>query len=467
MIIINTTNINILKLLAQGQFSAEVLALYTNIEKESIKKNILQINEFLNDNNLNKIQKNNNKFSLKLTMDQWEYIFSRKDFITSEEISDYLFIKFIHNKFINLEVEKNILDLSRSSIVRYFQNIKKILDLNKTTYEYQNSKGIKLIYLSEECKNIFCKKIIRFFMSRDFKRNKDFFTSTVLSEYNFLDLLNNLHKILSSNKMSSTSFLMAFLCALNVICNISNGFDFKLKNINYDQHRDLEKQIFKVLTNTSFLYKQQVFHFIVNLKNSKFFFEEDIYTNGVQLLENIKIKFNLKELESNFRNILLKKICISLFKYNNNILKVKSISLEKIDNSFLYIIDNLLEECNLKLFFYDKISIINILKKFIVAHNKNTVKNVLLLFNEITILDDHHLINSLESRASHINFHIEPAFLYRLNAPLYNQKYNLVLSDESCIYQNIKLLSSYNYLNILNIINNHVLEQSLKNLKFN
>ncbi|MGL5645552.1 hypothetical protein, partial [Cetobacterium sp.] len=297
MIIINTTNINILKLLAQGQFSAEVLALYTNIEKESIKKNILQINEFLNDNNLNKIQKNNNKFSLKLTMDQWEYIFSRKDFITSEEISDYLFIKFIHNKFINLEVEKNILDLSRSSIVRYFQNIKKILDLNKTTYEYQNSKGIKLIYLSEECKNIFCKKIIRFFMSRDFKRNKDFFTSTVLSEYNFLDLLNNLHKILSSNKMSSTSFLMAFLCALNVICNISNGFDFKLKNINYDQHRDLEKQIFKVLTNTSFLYKQQVFHFIVNLKNSKFFFEEDIYTNGVQLLENIKIKFNLKELE--------------------------------------------------------------------------------------------------------------------------------------------------------------------------
>ncbi|MGL5663159.1 MAG: hypothetical protein ACRCW8_05115, partial [Cetobacterium sp.] len=68
MIIINTTNINILKLLAQGQFSAEVLALYTNIEKESIKKNILQINEFLNDNNLNKIQKNNNKFSLKLTM---------------------------------------------------------------------------------------------------------------------------------------------------------------------------------------------------------------------------------------------------------------------------------------------------------------------------------------------------------------------------------------------------------------
>ncbi|MGL5520681.1 MAG: hypothetical protein ACRDA2_01325, partial [Cetobacterium sp.] len=358
-------------------------------------------------------------------------------------------------------------DLSRSSIVRYFQNIKKILDLNKTTYEYQNSKGIKLIYLSEECKNIFCKKIIRFFMSRDFKRNKDFFTSTVLSEYNFLDLLNNLHKILSSNKMSSTSFLMAFLCALNVICNISNGFDFKLKNINYDQHRDLEKQIFKVLTNTSFLYKQQVFHFIVNLKNSKFFFEEDIYTNGVQLLENIKIKFNLKELESNFRNILLKKICISLFKYNNNILKVKSISLEKIDNSFLYIIDNLLEECNLKLFFYDKISIINILKKFIVAHNKNTVKNVLLLFNEITILDDHHLINSLESRASHINFHIEPAFLYRLNAPLYNQKYNLVLSDESCIYQNIKLLSSYNYLNILNIINNHVLEQSLKNLKFN
>lgn len=148
-------------------------------------------------------------------------------------------------------------------------------------------------------------------------------------------------------------------------------------------------------------------------------------------------------------------------------MKVKNLSLEKIDNSFLNIINDLLKECNTNLFLYDKMSIINIIKKVIIIYNKNCIKNVLLLFNEITILDDSYLLKSLKSKIPHINFHIEPAFLYRINASLYNQKYNLVLSDESCIYQNIKLLSSYNYLNILHIIDNHILEQSLKKFNLN
>ncbi|MGL4863730.1 MAG: hypothetical protein ACRC4T_11500 [Cetobacterium sp.] len=465
MIIINSTNINILKLLAQGQFSAEVLALYTNMEKSSIKKNILQINEFLADHNLNKIKKSNSKFSLKLSTKQWEKLFSRKDFITSEEILDYLFIKFIHNKFINLENEKESLNLSRSSIVRYFQNIKQILDSTNSIYEYQNSKGIKLIHLSEECKNIFCKKIIKFFMSRDFKKNKDFFISAILSEYNLLDLLGKLHKILYTNKMSSTSFIMAFLCSLNIVCNVTDGFNFKLNNIDYSLHYNLKNQINSVLYNSSCFYKEQVFYFIVNLKNNNLFFEQEIYNKGLELLQKIKAKFELTNLAISFTNILLKKICISLFKYENNILKVKNLSLEKIDNSFVNIINDLLKECNINLFLYDKMSIINIIKKVIIIYNKNCIKNVLLLFNEITILDDSYLLKSLKSKIPHINFHIEPAFLYRINASLYNQKYNLVLSDESCIYQNIKLLSSYNYLNILHIIDNHILEQSLK--KFN
>ncbi|MGL4789193.1 MAG: hypothetical protein ACRCWZ_05555, partial [Cetobacterium sp.] len=124
----NSTNVNILKLLSQGSFSPESLALYVNVERNSIQKNITQINEFLKDNSFNPVEVINSQFSLTLNREQWENIFSRKDFITSNEILDYLFIKFIHNKFINLEIEKEILDLSRSSIVRYFKEIKKILD---------------------------------------------------------------------------------------------------------------------------------------------------------------------------------------------------------------------------------------------------------------------------------------------------------------------------------------------------
>ncbi|MGL4904381.1 MAG: hypothetical protein ACRC34_02640, partial [Cetobacterium sp.] len=86
---------NILKLLSQGNFSSETLALYVSVEKNSIQKNIVQINEFLKDNKLNTIETKDSQLRLNLTKEEWESIFSRKDFITSVEILDYLFVKFV------------------------------------------------------------------------------------------------------------------------------------------------------------------------------------------------------------------------------------------------------------------------------------------------------------------------------------------------------------------------------------
>ena len=100
---INTTNINIFTLFSQGNFSLEELSLYLNLEKKSIYKNINSINSFLKDENLPLIILNEGIYSLKLSKFQWKNLFRRKDFITSDEIVDYLYLKFIHNGFINLE----------------------------------------------------------------------------------------------------------------------------------------------------------------------------------------------------------------------------------------------------------------------------------------------------------------------------------------------------------------------------
>lgn len=460
----NSTNVNILKLLSQGSFSTDLLALYVNVERNSIQKNIVQINEFLKDNCLNQIEVKNSEFHLNLNRAQWETIFSRKDFLTSDEILDYLFIKFVHNKFINLEVEKEILDLSRSSIVRYFKEIKKILNVSETTYNYQSGKGLRITHISDECKSIFCKKLIKFFVNGDFTLKKDTLLAHVLNEYNFITLFEKLYVILKRSEISSTNFIISFLSTLFVLSKSAGVFDLELDEVDYSKHSSLKKFIKTIMSGYSDEYVDQLFFFLVNIKTNKVFFEKEIAYKGSTLVTKIKEKLNFSNLDLDLESILLRKICISFFKYDNQILKVKNIPINKSDEKLIAILDCILKELDFKLFFHDKISIVSILKKIIIEHNKNLVRDVLLLFNEITISDDHYLKNNLKLKAPDINFHIEPGFLYKLNTSINKTKYNLVLSDESYTYQNIKLLNSYNYLNILNLIDNHILEEVLKSL---
>ena len=242
------------------------------------------------------------------------------------------------------------------------------------------------------------------------------------------------------------------------------GFDLNVPNLDYSTYKDLKDFISLTMKEYDKSFQEQTFIFMVNIKNNLSFFEKEIGSKGDILISKIKERLNFSKLDSDLETILLRKICISFFKYQKNIHKVKNIPIDESDEKLIDILDDILKELNFKLFFHDKISIVSILKKIIIEHNKELVKDVLLLFNEITISDDHYLKDNLKVKAPDINFHIEPAFLYKLNTTLYNHKYNLVLSDESYIYQNIKLLDSYNYLNILNLVNNHILEEVLKGL---
>lgn len=236
---INTTNINILTLFSQGNFSLEELSLYLNLEKKSIYKNINSINSFLKDENLPLINLNGITYSLKLSKSQWKNLFRRKDFITSDEITDYLYLKFIHNGFINLESEKERLNISRSSIIRYFNDIKKILKMNGSQYEYLVGKGLKLTLLSEIDKNIFSKKLMKFFIKCDFSLNHSVFIKDLIKDYNIDNLLNNLYSIFKTLNLPTINFTISFLCSLNICIKVFGGFNFK-KDYDYSIFYDIE-----------------------------------------------------------------------------------------------------------------------------------------------------------------------------------------------------------------------------------
>lgn len=163
----NTTAANILKVMSQTEISIEDMQLYLNVEKNSIIKTISQLNDFLVSINLPIISKNGNFYFLKLMPHELKFLFENFTTLTVDEKIDYLFIKFISTGFLNLEKEKEILDISRSTILRAFQVVKDNFSKNGTTYEYCHGKGLILKSLSKNDKILFYKKLMKFFIEED------------------------------------------------------------------------------------------------------------------------------------------------------------------------------------------------------------------------------------------------------------------------------------------------------------
>ena len=462
---INTTNINILTLLSQGDFSLDEFSLYLNLEKKSIYKNINSINSFLKDENLPLINLQGVIYSLKLSKSQWANLFSRKDFITSDEVIDYLYIKFIHNGFINLEAEKELLNISRSSIIRYFNDIKITLETNGSQYEYIVGKGLKLTFLSQTDKNIFSKKLIKFFIKCDFSLNHSVFIIDLIKDYNINSLLNSLYVVFKTLNLPTTHFIISFLCSLHICIEVFGGFDFK-KDYNYKEFFKIEKLIKSELKEYSLEYQQQLFYFIVCLKKEEVDFEPSTLQKAFKVIKEIKNRLNLNDLDPLSEKMLLKKICFSVFKYENQIFKVRNIAINDKEKVLLNILNNILNSYSINLFFCDKISIIQIITKVIIEHNKGSLKNILLLFNEVIILDDNYLKNTLENSRHKFNFHIEPAFFYKLNSKNYEGKYDLILSDEPSLNSKTIVVNSFNPIQISLAIHNYIFDKAVKNFLY-
>lgn len=114
------TTVKILKILYQTKITKENLAYNLNLKENTVAKSILEINDFLERLGFSKIYIQNRDLKLDLTKVQWCQVFQKLDSLTFDEKVDYLYVKLIYFKSINLEKEKNILGISRSSIDRCF-----------------------------------------------------------------------------------------------------------------------------------------------------------------------------------------------------------------------------------------------------------------------------------------------------------------------------------------------------------
>lgn len=460
----NSTNVGILNLLYHGRFSQNDLALYLDVDSKTLIKNISQLNSNLKDLDLNLIELKDGKYQLELKKDQWNYILNGKEFMSSEDIIDYLYIKFIFRGFINLELEKNEFQISRSSINRYFLVVKNMLAENSSSYKYENAKGLRLINLSYQDKNLFCKKLIKIFVKCDFTISPTTIYYDLFKESQVNELSEKLYRIFTFSEVASTKFIVAFSMALKICVDTFSGFKFDNNYDKLEQYSEINKLVEKELENYSKDYKRQIFSFLLNLKNKKNFFEQGIIERAKLLMKELKKQLNIESIEKGFKELLLKKIYMSLFKYENNILKVYSSKLNNDDKRLLKMLDDILIKTQLKIYFYDKVVVLSILKKIIIEKNRKNIGNILLLFNEIILPHDSYLKENLQKQIPHINIDIMPSFHLKFNYLNCINHYDLILSDEINQDSNVERISSFNYLRVLEKIDKKAIEKGLNGL---
>lgn len=458
----NCTNIDVLKLLKCSKLSQKELSLYLNVEEKSITKNICQLNNELEYSNLNTIKLDNGKYSLNLSKSEWKLVFCSKEFLSAREITDYLYIKFIANGCINLEFERNEFQISRSTINRYFSNVKKILNRNKSKYEIDVGKGLKLISLSEEDKNIFCKKIIQLIIKFDFSFEILHTYENIFEKYKLQATLEQIYEIFILEEIVATKISLAFCLALKICVETFGGF----KVFEVEAKNEIKAIKDKKLENCSRNYKNQLISFLSSTQKKITFFEKDIEDFSKCFLINLKRELQIDLIEENYEKLLLTKIAISFFKYNNKILDVDSFELKKSDIKILEILKKILKKNNLKMYTSDLIVIGSIIKKILIEHNKKEIKTILLVSDEIDLLNDIYLKENLKRNIENVKFDIKSIFHLKLNFLKNVEKYDLILGCNKDEELKIEKISLFNHLGILEKIEQESLKKALADLKF-
>lgn len=310
----NTTAANILKILHQTEMSVEDMHLYLNVEKNAILKTISQINEFLESINLPKIEKKEDIFYLILTSNQWKTLFSNFNVLTAEERIDYLYIKFIAHGFLNLEREKEILDLSRSTILRCFQSVKDEFLKNDTKYEYLHGKGLLITELSFADKKLFHRKVMKLFVEEDvlvpplrllLEDIKKFDTKTRLSQ---------IYPILKFSNVSINYFLFSFLYSLEVCSEI---FEESLyKNEEYMETKEfktIKLLVQKYGKEFSPKFKESLTFFLTAILLNYYYIDSGNKQKAMEILNALKEEFKILSLNEDLEKMLFHNIYLGFF----------------------------------------------------------------------------------------------------------------------------------------------------------
>lgn len=448
----NTTAANVLKILSQTEMSVEDMHLYLKVEKNAILKTISQINDFLESIDLPKIEKKEDVFHLILTKKQWEILFNNFNVLTVEERIDYLYIKFIAHGFLNLEKEKEILDLSRSTILRCFQSVKDEFLKNGTRYEYLHGKGLLITELSFNDKKNFHRKLMKLFIEEDILVPPLKSLLIDIKKFDTKTRLSQIYPILKFSNISVNYFLLSFLYSLEICSELFEESLFRNESyLETKEFNHIKSLINKYGRDFNSKYKNELAFFLTTLILDYYFLDKDNKVRTLKFLNILKEEFKISNITSELEDMLFHNIYLALFKYKNNIIDFKNTYFNENEKILLNKLDYISDKHSYDFFLGDKFSIVFALKRALIEDNFSKIKNVLFLFNEINA--NHYTLfkRSLIKLAPDIKFDLEASFFHKKNILRDFSDYDLVISDEK-INPNVFVIDFYCNSKVQNIL---------------
>ena len=354
-------------------------------------------------------------FQLKLSLD-----------INNLDRRNYILLSFLKTSFINLNNISLILNISRRTLSKDLNKIKKILGEYNLTYTSLNSKGIQLIGCESDKKKMLNNILFILFLDRDYLPNifdfifEDF--NTIIDE----QIQEIIKKIILKKNIIAQSYIILQLEIIFFIAIVrkkenSNIFSFK----------------FEIKTILSICNKY-------NIKN--------IFNNHSSELE--KIKNFIKYLHTNSEiSITLTDITyislisrFSLIEFKNKLKMVEFYMMNKefeknyynFYNDFVNLIEVYFKKTfNYKIDSFDKISFFLILKKYLYLKQINLNKNI-IVYNTLQIFILNEIIDQLKEKDIFI---FEAISIYTLKSYLKNNYVKNILIFENLDFKGIIVLN--------------------------
>lgn len=462
----NKTSYIILKLLSQHSLTSEEILKYIPINYLTLMNNIKSINIFLNDHSLPTIIKNNQEFVLRLTPSEKEKFYNSCTNYSQNQRCNYLILKLLINKKLNLDLEKDLLNISRSTIKRDFEKIK--IYLNNNMIEVNSIKW-QGIYLGKfNLRNIYsicCEILLKFYYEIDIlpKLLKKYLAE--ISIYPYQIKIKNICEVFSFFNLKIGEMTLKYFLALDTCFYLFE--DFQLDVIE-DEYIVAEKKIdfikiynqIKNLNKFSIKYSKYIAICIWNILNMTFP-KKKLYQPIVNDFENY---FNLilTEKEKYFLSIQL---YYSEFRKKNNIYTVKKYLQYQIDKKIIKLLDSFLIKHNIKIFYGDKLELLELIKTFFIKNEAKFKKNILIIKKEINQGNINYMKEVLSKIYINFNIEIENSTSLEINYKQL-QHYDLILSDS---ITNLKMkyrIFKYNF-ELNSLIDEYLIEIFYKKLKQN
>lgn len=425
----NRTSYIILKLLSQHSLTSEELLKYIPINYMTLINNIELINEYLSDLSLPIIKKNNDEYILNLTNYEKNKFYEHCTTYSQNQRCNYLILKLLLEKKLNLEQEKEKLDISRSTIKRDFDKVKEYLlkyEIGVNSVKWQ---GIYLETNKYENINIICCEILmKFYYEYDMlpKLLKDYLNEIEVTPY--YEIIKKICDTYSLFNLRVGDLALKYFVALDICFNLLK--DFKLPEVEkrldiISKNKEFEWILSKIKNESCFnlRYSNYLALGIWNVINKKFNNKESLE----YIVKSFKDYFDIKlSVEEEYYLSLC--LFYGKFKKDNNIYTVRKYKYSHVDKKLLSKIKTFLKKNEFEMLYGDKLELLDLIKNIFRRAELDTNKKILIIKKEVNQGNSVNIKNILTRLYPKFKFYIEsPIFLEIYKEDL--KKFDLILSD--------------------------------------